>query len=131
MLFGLILLAINAQHLSERPPRRARCRVVTCIGRHAVEQLVTYTTLWWENRAVRTMVLKNLVRGCGAPAHPHALLLIARPVCARVVQVAHRVRNRKTAMMYALALGFVIFITVGSAAALAAHGVPCCCSHRC
>lgn len=66
MLFGLILLSLNAEH--------------------AVERLVVAVFLFWERRPVRAIVLKNLV--------------------------AHRVRNRKTTMMFALALGFVIFITV-------------------
>lgn len=66
MLFGLILLSLNAEHMMER--------------------LVTGIFLWWESRPMRKIVLKNLV--------------------------AHRLRNRKTTMMYALSLGFIIFITV-------------------
>lgn len=53
---------------------------------HLMERVVVGTTLWWESRPVRSIALKNLV--------------------------AHRPRNRKTTIMYALALGFIIFITV-------------------
>lgn len=55
-------------------------------AQHLLEQLTTYLFLWWEKRPIRNLALKNLV--------------------------AHRVRNRKTTMMFALALGFIIFITV-------------------
>ncbi len=64
MLFGLILLSLNAEHL--------------------IERIVVALCLWWENSMIPHIVLKNLV--------------------------AHRIRNRKTTLMYALALGFVIFI---------------------
>lgn len=51
-----------------------------------VETVVAYAFLFWEGKAVFRMVLKSLA--------------------------AHRLRNRKTTLMYALSLGFVIFITV-------------------
>eukprot|EP01006_Ploeotia_vitrea_P022059 TRINITY_DN54469_c0_g1_i1.p1 TRINITY_DN54469_c0_g1~~TRINITY_DN54469_c0_g1_i1.p1 ORF type:complete len:469 (+),score=244.49 TRINITY_DN54469_c0_g1_i1:3-1409(+) len=66
MLFGMILLPLNFEHMAER--------------------LVVGVFLWWERRSTRTVVLKNLT--------------------------AHRIRNRKTTIMYALALGFIIFIMV-------------------
>lgn len=66
LLIGLILLSLNLEHLAER--------------------LVATFTLFWENRCIPFLVLKNLV--------------------------AHRARNRKTTIMYALALGFIVFITV-------------------
>lgn len=52
-----------------------------------LETLLTHVALCWENRGVRGLVLKNLT--------------------------AHRMRNRKTSIMYALSLGFIIFIAVG------------------
>ena len=66
LLFGLILLALNFEHM--------------------VEQGLTQLIFFWENYAVRTLIIKNLV--------------------------AHRVRNRKTTLMFALSLGFVIWINV-------------------
>lgn len=51
-----------------------------------LEKCIVWLLLWWERRSIPTLVLKNLI--------------------------AHRVRNRKTTIMYALALGFIIFITV-------------------
>ncbi len=42
--------------------------------------------LWFENKSMPLLVIKNLV--------------------------AHRLRNRKTSLMYAFALGFIIFLTV-------------------
>jgi hypothetical protein len=53
---------------------------------HITERLVTFLFLWWERSQIPALVLKNLV--------------------------AHRVRNRKTTLMYALSIGFIIFITV-------------------
>jgi ABC-type antimicrobial peptide transport system permease subunit len=53
---------------------------------HLLESALVGLLLWWERRPIRTMVGKNLS--------------------------AHRIRNRKTTMMFALALGFIIFITV-------------------
>lgn len=67
MLLGMVLLSLNFESI--------------------LETLLTHTVLWWENQAVRGMVLKNLI--------------------------AHRMRNRKTSIMYALSLGFIIFIAVG------------------
>lgn len=51
-----------------------------------MEHLVVKVFLWWEKRMVPILVLKNLV--------------------------AHRLRNRKTTLMYAASIGFIIFITV-------------------
>jgi len=53
---------------------------------HLMEKLVTIVFFFWTKKAFRTVVLKNLV--------------------------AHKLRNRKTAIMYALSLGFVIFVSV-------------------
>lgn len=50
-----------------------------------LERAIVFSTLFWERRALSGLVLKNLV--------------------------AHRVRNRKTSIMFALSLGFVLFIT--------------------
>eukprot|EP00007_Cunea_sp_BSH-02190019_P001337 CAMPEP_0174241540 /NCGR_PEP_ID=MMETSP0417-20130205/23696_1 /TAXON_ID=242541 /ORGANISM="Mayorella sp, Strain BSH-02190019" /LENGTH=1110 /DNA_ID=CAMNT_0015320789 /DNA_START=233 /DNA_END=3562 /DNA_ORIENTATION=- len=66
MLFGLVLLSINFQHI--------------------VEKLIVYGGLFWENAAVKDLVLKNLI--------------------------AHRRRNRMTTIMYAISLAFIIFIVV-------------------
>lgn len=66
MLLGLVMLALNAEHLLEK------AIVIACI--------------WWESPAIRSIVIKNLV--------------------------AHRSRNRKTTIMYALSLGFIIFVNV-------------------
>jgi len=52
----------------------------------SVEHLVAYTLLFWNGASVRTMMFKNLI--------------------------AHRVRNRKTTIMYSLSLAFIIFIIV-------------------
>ena len=137
-------------------------------ARGAVEQLIVYLTLWWERRAVRSLVLKSLVRAgvlvcwcagvlacwcagvlvcwragvlvcwcagvlacwragvlvcwcagvlvCGALAVASAgdAVAVAGDALAAAgdAQIAHRTRNRKTAMMYALALGFILFISV-------------------
>eukprot|EP01102_Stenamoeba_stenopodia_P012723 TRINITY_DN4044_c0_g3_i1.p1 TRINITY_DN4044_c0_g3~~TRINITY_DN4044_c0_g3_i1.p1 ORF type:complete len:1119 (+),score=191.24 TRINITY_DN4044_c0_g3_i1:127-3483(+) len=64
MLLGLVLLSMNLQNIYER--------------------ILVTTTLFWEKKAVTSLVLKNLT--------------------------AHRRRNRKTAVMYALSLGFIIFM---------------------
>lgn len=53
---------------------------------HLLERGVVALFFFWEMRSIPQLVLKNLV--------------------------AHRVRNRKTTLMYALSLGFIIFITV-------------------
>lgn len=66
MLLGWILIGLNIQHLLER--------------------FVLKLILFWEQKSVKNIVLKNLV--------------------------AHRHRNRKTAIMYALSLSFVFFISV-------------------
>ncbi|KAJ9447459.1 hypothetical protein DIPPA_12994, partial [Diplonema papillatum] len=66
LLFGLILLALNFEHL--------------------LENFLTHVVLFWENYAVRQLILKNLV--------------------------SHRNRNRKTTLMYATSLGFIIWINV-------------------
>lgn len=66
MLFGLILLSLNLEVL--------------------VERILVWSFLWWEKRAIPSVVLKNLV--------------------------AHRGRNRKTTIMFALSLSFILFITV-------------------
>lgn len=51
-----------------------------------VERAVVAVCLFWEKRYIKPIVLKNLT--------------------------AHRVRNRKTTIMYSLSLGFILFITV-------------------
>jgi ABC-type antimicrobial peptide transport system permease subunit len=66
MLFGLILLSLNIENI--------------------ISMCVTVLFFFWENVAVREIVLKNLI--------------------------AHRERNRKTTIMFALSLGFIIFISV-------------------
>lgn len=66
MLSGLVVLSLNLEHI--------------------IELTVTWVCFFWENFAVRSLVLKNLV--------------------------AHRVRNRKTSLMFALSLGFIIYIAV-------------------
>jgi ABC-type antimicrobial peptide transport system permease subunit len=55
-------------------------------AQHLIEKLVVYALLCVERAAVRVIVLKNLV--------------------------AHRRRNRMTTVMYALSLGFIIFLYV-------------------
>eukprot|EP00163_Fabomonas_tropica_P033490 TRINITY_DN8839_c0_g1_i1.p1 TRINITY_DN8839_c0_g1~~TRINITY_DN8839_c0_g1_i1.p1 ORF type:complete len:1111 (+),score=85.28 TRINITY_DN8839_c0_g1_i1:98-3430(+) len=50
------------------------------------EQLFVYFWFWWDRPAVTTLVRKNLI--------------------------AHRLRNRKTSIMYASTVGFIIFIMV-------------------
>jgi hypothetical protein len=53
---------------------------------HFVELFITGLFLFWERAAVRRLVLKNLI--------------------------AHRNRNRKTTIMYAVSLAFIIFVSV-------------------
>jgi len=53
---------------------------------HLMEKLMTHLFLFWTNTSFKDLILKNLV--------------------------AHKMRNRQTAIMYSLALGFVIFIVV-------------------
>ncbi|KAJ5072648.1 hypothetical protein M0811_01663 [Anaeramoeba ignava] len=53
---------------------------------YPIEKAIAYIFLIFNKTYVRTMVLKNLI--------------------------AHRVRNRKTTIMYALSLGFIIFIAI-------------------
>eukprot|EP00743_Colponemidia_sp_Colp-15_P004098 GILK01004422.1.p1 GENE.GILK01004422.1~~GILK01004422.1.p1 ORF type:complete len:1015 (+),score=201.79 GILK01004422.1:200-3244(+) len=53
---------------------------------HLVEKLVARILFCWESSAIMNIVLKNLT--------------------------AHRLRNRKTTIMYSLALAFIIFLTV-------------------
>lgn len=66
MLLGLVLVALNLQHM--------------------VERSLAWAFFFWESRGIRNLVVKNLV--------------------------AHRVRNQKTSILYALSLGFIIFINV-------------------
>ncbi|EGG20920.1 DUF214 family protein [Cavenderia fasciculata] len=66
MLLGLVLLALNVEHLLER--------------------LIVFAFLFWEKKAIPAIVRKNLV--------------------------AHKLRNRKTAIMYAVSLAFIIFVNV-------------------
>jgi len=53
---------------------------------YVVERFVTQIFFFWTKESFRTLILKNLI--------------------------AHKVRNRQTALMYSLSLGFIIFITV-------------------
>lgn len=54
---------------------------------HLLERFVLFFTLsWWERRPIPEIVLKNLI--------------------------AHKLRNRKTAVMYAFSLSFIFFVTV-------------------
>eukprot|EP01116_Phalansterium_solitarium_P010119 TRINITY_DN2458_c0_g2_i3.p1 TRINITY_DN2458_c0_g2~~TRINITY_DN2458_c0_g2_i3.p1 ORF type:complete len:1000 (-),score=386.52 TRINITY_DN2458_c0_g2_i3:162-3161(-) len=62
------------------------CVIVSLNVQHTLEQIVVALLLFWDKLAVTTLVSKNLV--------------------------AHRRRNRKTAIMFALSLGFIIFISV-------------------
>jgi len=59
---------------------------------HVLEVVLVEMFLFWERVAVKQVVLKNLV--------------------------AHRQRNRKTTIMFALALGFIIFIMVSYSSVL-------------
>lgn len=58
-----------------------------------LESAIAWATLFWERRVIRNLALKNLV--------------------------AHRIRNRKTAIMYSLALAFIVFINIAAAAQVA------------
>lgn len=49
-----------------------------------VERVVVYTTLFFTGSAIRSLILKNLA--------------------------AHRIKNRRVAMMYSLSVSFIIFI---------------------
>ena len=51
-----------------------------------MERFITSIFFFWTGSAFRTVIVKNLV--------------------------AHKLRNRKTALMYALSLGFVLFLNV-------------------
>lgn len=51
-----------------------------------LEILLTYVFLFWEKKSMKLMVLNNLM--------------------------AHKMRNRLTALIYSLALGFIIFLIV-------------------
>eukprot|EP01125_Pyxidicula_operculata_P017807 TRINITY_DN6288_c0_g1_i1.p1 TRINITY_DN6288_c0_g1~~TRINITY_DN6288_c0_g1_i1.p1 ORF type:complete len:684 (-),score=67.92 TRINITY_DN6288_c0_g1_i1:50-2053(-) len=53
-----------------------------------LEKLVLQSFFFWENAAVRSIVSKNMM--------------------------AHRVRNRKTTIMYAISLGFIIFVSIAA-----------------
>lgn len=66
MLLGLVMIALNLQHMLER--------------------LLALIFFFWESRGIRNLVVKNLV--------------------------AHRKRNQKTSILYALSLGFIIFINI-------------------
>jgi hypothetical protein len=54
--------------------------------RQSAEHLVGHLLLWWNGASIKAMMFKNLA--------------------------AHRLRNRKTTMMYSLSLAFIIFIVV-------------------
>ncbi|KAJ3032760.1 hypothetical protein HDV00_007167 [Rhizophlyctis rosea] len=69
MLVGLVMFATNMQPLMERLLLR-----------------IIFIVLFWESRALRTLVRKNLL--------------------------AHRLRNANTATMFSFALGFLIFLSV-------------------
>jgi len=51
-----------------------------------MERTITKLFFFWTSATFQTVIIKNLV--------------------------AHKLRNRKTAIMYALSLGFVIFLSV-------------------
>eukprot|EP00760_Papus_ankaliazontas_P035632 PhM_4_TR7943/c0_g1_i1/m.53665 len=51
-----------------------------------LERGITALCFFWEKRAIRKLIIKNLI--------------------------AHRLRNRKTTLMYSLSLAFILFITV-------------------
>jgi hypothetical protein len=51
-----------------------------------IEQFLTIIFFFWENEAVYDLITKNLV--------------------------AHRLRNRKTTIMYSLSLAYIIFVTI-------------------
>jgi len=64
LLIGCCLLAMNVQYL--------------------IEKLVVFLCFWWENAAIKNLIVKNLS--------------------------AHRIKNRRTALMYAVSISFIIFI---------------------
>eukprot|EP01127_Copromyxa_protea_P020193 TRINITY_DN670_c0_g1_i2.p1 TRINITY_DN670_c0_g1~~TRINITY_DN670_c0_g1_i2.p1 ORF type:complete len:653 (-),score=97.63 TRINITY_DN670_c0_g1_i2:3-1961(-) len=68
MLLGMVLLCLNLQRF--------------------VETGLIKIFFFWENRALRSVLSKNLV--------------------------AHRDRNQKTSIMYALSLGFIIFVSIAA-----------------
>eukprot|EP01119_Soliformovum_irregulare_P020807 TRINITY_DN6797_c0_g1_i1.p1 TRINITY_DN6797_c0_g1~~TRINITY_DN6797_c0_g1_i1.p1 ORF type:complete len:1024 (+),score=319.29 TRINITY_DN6797_c0_g1_i1:58-3129(+) len=51
-----------------------------------LEKILIYSLLWWERAAIRDLVGKNMI--------------------------AHRMRNRKTTMLYAVSLAFIVFVQV-------------------
>lgn len=51
-----------------------------------MERFITFITFFWAHSSFRTVIVKNLV--------------------------AHKLRNRKTALMYSLSLGFALFLNV-------------------
>jgi len=66
MLLGLVVLGLNVETI--------------------LNKIVTFVFFFWENRALRGMIIKNLT--------------------------AHRIRNRKTTIIYSITLGFIIFLSV-------------------
>ncbi|KAJ4463016.1 putative DUF214 family protein [Paratrimastix pyriformis] len=111
MILGLVMLSLNFEHLLERgvrrlaqpptslaslassppthpgaaPDRPPSAFLPVCVRAGAGLQVVGFF-LFWEKRALRDLAVKNLV--------------------------AHRLRNRKTTLMYAISIGFIIFISV-------------------
>eukprot|EP01084_Bolivina_argentea_P186264 321107_1 len=53
---------------------------------HIIERIIVKIILFWEKRPIPNIVIKNLI--------------------------AHRIRNRKTAVMYSLSLSFIFLVTV-------------------
>jgi len=51
---------------------------------YLVERLVVYLTLFWTGAAIRSLIIKNLA--------------------------AHRIKNRRVAVMYSLSIAFIIFM---------------------
>jgi hypothetical protein len=66
MLLGCVILSLNLSNI--------------------LEKVVIYILLFWEKRAIRSLVLKNFV--------------------------AHKLRNQKTTLMYAVCLAFIVFSSV-------------------
>eukprot|EP00741_Cyanophora_paradoxa_P024886 tig00000317_g24027.t1 len=66
----------------------AGCVILLMNIEHFVQRGVVQLFFFWEGPSVRGLVVKNMV--------------------------AHRPRNRKTTVMYALALGFIIFVSVAA-----------------
>jgi ABC-type antimicrobial peptide transport system permease subunit len=66
MLFGLAILVLNVESI--------------------LEHLITFVLFFWENEAIRHLIIKNLI--------------------------AHRERNRKTTIMLSMSLGFIIFVSI-------------------